>query len=89
VTCSNSELFSEITNHFDSWWDSLDGGSYRRKACICTGQHNTERQRQTCLKSLFESFGIILLSKKRKVSVTVVTFRNQKRTKDWRGILDT
>jgi hypothetical protein len=46
VTCFSSVLLSEIMNHFDNWWDSLDGGSALRKACTQTGQHSTERHRQ-------------------------------------------
>jgi hypothetical protein len=41
---------SVIMNPLDIWWDSLCGGSARRKASTYTGQHNAERREHTCLK---------------------------------------
>jgi hypothetical protein len=44
VTNSNSELLSEIMNHFDNWYESLDGDQPdANKAFIYMGQQNTER----------------------------------------------
>jgi hypothetical protein len=40
-------ITSEIMNQFNTWCNSLDGGSARRKASTSTGQHNTEGREQT------------------------------------------
>jgi hypothetical protein len=41
--------FLKLVNLSDSWLDSLDGGSARRKASTYTGQHNTEKYGNTSM----------------------------------------
>jgi hypothetical protein len=41
-----SETYESI---LDIWYDSLDGGSARRKVTTYTGQHNTEKRGHTSM----------------------------------------
>jgi hypothetical protein len=49
VTCSNSELLSEIINDFHYWYKLLYRRISQRKASTYTEQHDTETQTQTSM----------------------------------------
>jgi hypothetical protein len=64
-----------------SWQDSLDGGSTRRKASTCTGQHKTEKHGHTSMSRVrfepaipvFERWKIVRASDRAAVGTGILT----------------